>query len=87
MHPQYGGEEHTQGDRKASPEQEGASNGVVGAGQIHSHLQSVPWSIQGILKNTTVEILSLSLYICKWTLQPGTGNKTHIFKGVWKFVL
>lgn len=30
MHPQYGGEEHTQGDRKASPEQEGAGKGVVG---------------------------------------------------------
>lgn len=34
MHPQYGGEEHTQGDRKASPEQEGAGKGVVGWGVL-----------------------------------------------------
>lgn len=34
MHPQYGGEEHTEGDRKASPEQEGAGKGVVGGGVL-----------------------------------------------------
>lgn len=32
MHPQYGGEEHTQGDGTASPEQEGAGKGVVAGG-------------------------------------------------------
>lgn len=85
MHPQHGGEEHTQGDRKASPEQEGAAKGVVGGGswRIHAHLQSVPWSIQGILRNTNGEMLSMSLYIYKWTLQPGTSSRTQIFKEIW----